>query len=73
MDFKVGQRVMLMDRRGMLALVGSIAIIERVDKVYIYVTWTTPQKQKDGAYFPYHFKLLPTKNQQLLFAFMQQS
>lgn len=68
--FEVGQAVILVDRTGMNALVGSIAIIERIDKEFIYVTWTTPQMQSNGAYFPYHFKPVIKKNEQLEFDFM---
>ena len=71
MKFKIGQRVMLIDRNGMNALVGSIAIIERIDNVFLHVTWTTPQMQDDGGYESYHFKPLIRKNQQLLFSFME--
>ena len=68
MKFKVGQRVMLTDGNGMNALVGSIAVIERIGDIYLYVTWTTAQMQDDGGYYPSHFK--PLLNQQLLFDFM---
>jgi len=71
MKFKVGQTVMLVNRTGIRALVGSIAIIERIDKEFIYVTWTTHQMQSDGAYYPYRFKLVIEKNQQLEFSFMR--
>ncbi len=70
MKFKVGQTVMLINRVGMSALIGSTAIIERVGKEFLYVTWLTHQSQSDGAYYLSHFKPTVEKNQQLLFAFM---
>lgn len=70
MDFRVGQKVMLIDKSGMNALVGSIAVIERISKEFLHVTWTTPQSQANGAYYPFHFKSVVEKNQQLLFSFM---
>ena len=72
MKFKVGQRVILIDGNGMNALVGSIAVIECIDNGYLYITWTTPQTQDDGGYFPSHFKPMLRKNQQLLFSFMEE-
>lgn len=71
MGFKVGQTVMLIDRSGMNALVGSIAVIKRIDEDFLHVTWTTYQLQGDGGYYLYHFKPVIEKNQQLLFSFME--
>ena len=73
MKFVVGQTVMLIDNGGMNALVGSTAVIECIDDEFLYVTWTTAQRQSDGAYYPFHFKPIPRKNQQLLFAFMSEA
>lgn len=44
--------------------------IERMDKEFLYIMWTTPQTQSPGAYYPHHFKPLYKKNEQLLFSFM---
>lgn len=71
LKFKVGQTVELVDNNDMNAKVGSIAIIKRIDKEFLYVMWTTLQTQSDGAYYPYHFKSMLKKGEQLLFAFMK--
>ncbi len=71
MKFKVGQKVMLKDNAGMNAIVGSIAIIYNIDKEFLYVMWTTLQRQNNGAYSPFHFEPVIKKNQQLLFSFME--
>ena len=70
MQFKVGQIVMLIDRNGMSALIGSTAVIERIDNEFLYVTWATLQRQDNGGYFLSRFKPMFRKNQQLLFNFM---
>ena len=72
MDFRIGQEVMLIDGGGMRSLVGSRAVIMHIDNEFLYITWTTPQTQSDGAYYPFHFKPMPRKNQQLLFSFMSE-
>lgn len=71
MGFKVGQKVVLIDRTGMNVLIGSTAIIKRIDKEFLYIAWITPQTQSDGAYYPFHFEPVIKKYQQLVFSFMR--
>lgn len=71
MGFKIGQTVTLIDNSGMNALVGSTAVIKRIDDEFLYVMWITPQTQSDGAYYPYHFEPKSVCGEQFLFAFME--
>ena len=72
MDFKVGQKVMLIDNGGMNALLGTIATVYKVDFQYVYVKWEKNNSyQNDGAYNPYHFKIISQLGQ-LTFSFYKQ-
>jgi len=74
MRFKVGQTVELINNEGMAALLGATAIVDKVRGNYIDVVWKTRANgQEYGGYYPNQFKIIPGKNEQLLFNFMQQS
>lgn len=73
MEFKAGQKVLLIDNSSMRALLGATAIVGGVHKELISVRWLTDSKgQMDGGYYPWHFKLLSEKGKQLEFEFMTQ-
>ena len=75
MKFKVGQKVMLIENSSMAAPIGAIAVVMKVDdwlKGHIKVVWgENTSEQMDGHYRSACFKPLITKNQQLLFSFME--
>ena len=75
MDFKVGQRVKLVDNGSMVAPRGATAVVMKADdwlKGYIKVVWEgDANEQMDGHYSSACFKPLLVKNQQLLFKFME--
>ncbi len=74
MKFKVGQTVELINGNSMGADAGATAIVKHVYKTYVSVIWKRDSKwhnQGDGGYYPKDFKLVPVKNQQLLFSFME--
>ena len=76
MDFKVGQMVEVINKRGMVVLLGATAVVTKVIHRYcgmelIGVVWKTNSgNQMNGGYQIYHFKPLIKKNEQLLFSFM---
>ena len=72
MDFKIGQIVELVNDSGMAADKGATAVVTGVRQNYVAVEWKTRSNdQMDGGYNPRVFKLVSTKNQQLLFSFME--
>ena len=75
MDFRVGQKVMLINNGNMAAPVGTTAVVIAVDdwlRGHIKVVWEeNVSGQIDGHYRSSCFKSLPAKNQQLLFSFME--
>ena len=77
MDFRVGQKVMLIDNGSMAAPVGAVAVVTGANdwlKGHIKVVWEgNVNCQMDGHYRSSCFKTLPAKNQQLLFSFMSEA
>ncbi len=76
MKFHVGDKVELINNGGMAAPLGAIAIVSgKTTGVFgscIKVKWEgNVNYQMDGHYSSNNFKVLPRKNQQLLFGFMR--
>lgn len=72
MKFKIGQIVKLTNNNGMVACKGATAKVIGVGDMWINVVWITlAQNQMSGHYQLHKFKLLHTKNEQLLFNFME--
>ena len=75
MDFRVGQKLILIDNSSMAAPVGAVAVVTGADdwlKGHIKVVWEGNNNcQMDGYYCSSCFKTLLAKNQQLLFCFME--
>ena len=71
MSFKIGQIVKLVKNHGMRAPLGATAIILRIYDEFIVVEWKTrSNNQVPGSYYSTRFESAFTKNQQLLFNFM---
>jgi len=69
-NFKVGQKVKLIDNSGMIGDIGDIGIIKRVSLFFLVINWLYPIKDaRDMAYFSLRFVPIPEKNKQLLFNF----
>lgn len=57
-QFKVGDKVQLVDDSAMSANIGAVAKVVRTDYEYIYVRWLSNcNDQMDGGYSPNKFKL----------------
>lgn len=73
MEFKIGQTVKLVKNHGTKAALGATATILRKYDEFIVIKWKTQHNgQTDGAYFATRFEPVIRKNEQLLFAFMDE-
>lgn len=73
MEFRVGQKVELINNEDMGAELGAIATVKHIDSVYLSVIWVRDSKwrnQGDGGYRPKDFRPFIRKGEQLLFSFM---
>ena len=77
MMFKVGQTVEVINKSGMVALLGATAVVIKSNHDFIGsdlidVVWkTNSNNQMNGGYRSSHFKPMVQKHQQLLFSFME--
>lgn len=78
MKFKVGETVEVIDKNGMVALLGATAVVTKGNHIWfdmelIDVAWkTNSNNQMNGGYTTWHFSPMLKKNQQLLFSFMSE-
>lgn len=76
MEFKVGQKVELINNNGMAASLGATAVVTKIHFDWygctlLDVVWKTNfNNQMNSGYESYHFKPMFREGQQLLFAFM---
>jgi len=74
MNFKVGQKVKLIDNNGMAADIGATAVISKIGNGWIKVVWLAhANRQMNGRYPSYHFKPAIKRGEQLLFDFANEA
>jgi len=72
MKFKAGQKVELITDNAMVAPVGTIATVYKVNRKYVFVRWGRDANgQGNGGYYPSMFKPFSEKGKQLEFSFME--
>lgn len=80
MNFKVGDKVIIIKANGLNAKVGATAVVTEPrhkyhDSFLITVVWDRNEKsgqQVDGEYWDYYFKPIIKVGQQLEFSFMEE-
>lgn len=76
MQFRIGQKVKVINNSNMSASLEATAIVTEANYVWhnynlVGVQWLTKaNRQMNGAYELYHFEPLAKKNEQLLFNFI---